>query len=743
MRRYTLCKCCLGVLTLLFLLVRTGCLPQDSAVPGGPVTVYGTVTRMETRENDSHQRQTILSLRSVTFCSGIFSKENNQKNASGTAKPEYAEGILCYLADGEPVPLCGERVVLSGKAEPFRGKRNPGGFDAVSYYRARGEVFALKQAVLLRRGHTYNGYGQFLLRCREFMAEKLGAVCGEDAGIMQAILLGDKAFLPTEVKKLYQTGGISHILAISGLHISFLGLGLYQILKKLRLPVAAAGSCTGLVLLSYVLMTGGSPSSWRAAMMFLLNIMAQMSGRSYERMTALSVSALLLAVRQPLLLEQGGFLLSYGAILGLALVCPLLEQLWQGRLVRPLLAGISITVVTLPVQLLSFYEFPIYSFFLNLLVIPLMGFVMALGLLALLAGILFLPLGKLLFFPVHLLLRLFTLGCGFTEKLPGNMWLTGEPTPAQILMYYNLVLVFCLLGRYATKISTCLFLAGGVWILSTSFNACDTITILDVGQGDSILLRSRDGGAILIDCGSTSEQSLAEYTLLPCLKSQGIDSLDFVFLTHMDTDHISGITELLQDEETGQIIKKLILPAIGNPDEAYGELVRAARRANIPLYTIGADVCLEKDGFSIECLHPRRGGIYRDRNAASLVLYIQKDRFSALFTGDLDGASEEELVNHLMQTPILSNPITLLKAGHHGSANACGTPLLSLCHPRITVISCGEKNRYGHPDKATLQRIKATGSSIYITKDTGAVRLYLREGHVQIKPYLSVYSSIP
>ena len=291
------------------------------------------------------------------------------------------------------------------------------------------------------------------------MAEKLEAVCGEDAGIMQAILLGDKAFLPEEVKKLYQKGGISHILAISGLHISFLGVGLYQSLKKLRLPVAAAGSCTGLVLFSYVLMTGGSPSSWRAATMFFLSIMAQVSGRSYERLTALSVSALLLAVRQPLLLEQSGFLLSYGAILGLALICPLLEQLWQGRLIRLFLAGISITVVTLPIHLLFFYEFPIYSFFLNLLVIPLMGLVMALGLLALLAGILFLPMGKLLFFPVHLLLRLFALGCSFTDRLPGNLWLTGEPAPAQILMYYSLVLLFCLLGKYAAKISALLFLA--------------------------------------------------------------------------------------------------------------------------------------------------------------------------------------------------------------------------------------------------------------------------------------------
>lgn len=733
MRRYTLCKCCLGVLLLLFLLVRTGCLPwDDPVIPGGPVTVYGTVTRMEARENDSHQRQIILSLCSVTFCSGTFPKENNQKNESGARNPEYAEGIVCYLADGEQVPLCGERVVLSGKAEPFRARRNPGGFHAAAYYRAHGALFVLKQAVILRRGNTYNGYGQFLLRCREYMAEKLEAVCGEDAGIMQAILLGDKAFLPEEVKKLYQKGGISHILAISGLHISFLGVGLYQSLKKLRLPVAAAGSCTGLVLFSYVLMTGGSPSSWRAATMFFLSIMAQVSGRSYERLTALSVSALLLAVRQPLLLEQSGFLLSYGAILGLALICPLLEQLWQGRLIRLFLAGISITVVTLPIHLLFFYEFPIYSFFLNLLVIPLMGLVMALGLLALLAGILFLPMGKLLFFPVHLLLRLFALGCSFTDRLPGNLWLTGEPAPAQILMYYSLVLLFCLLGKYAAKISALLFLAGGVWILSTSFNVWDTVTILDVGQGDSILLRSRDGGAILVDCGSTSEQNLAEYTLLPCLKSQGIDSLDAVFLTHMDADHISGVMELLQDEETGSITKKLILPAIGNPDEAYRELVFAARRAEIPIYTIGAGACLEKDGFSIQCLHPRPGGIYADRNAGSLVLYIQKDRFSALLTGDLDGAAEKGLVDDLMQTSILSKPITLLKAGHHGSGNACGTPLLSLCTPQITVISCGEKNRYGHPDKGTLERIKAAGSNIYITKDTGAVRIYLRNGRVQI-----------
>ncbi len=744
MRRYTLCKCCFAVLALLFLLIRTGDPPGPWDGCSGPVTAAGTVSRIEEKAKDNHQRQIILSLRSVTFCSGTFPHQNSDNLKT---EPQKAAGILCYLAPGEEIPRCGESVIVSGQAEPFESCRNPGCFDAAAYYHARGNLFSLRETSIIKRSKSYDRYRQGLYLCRRYASAVLTEICGEDAGIMQAMLLGDKADLAKEVQKSYQNGGISHILAISGLHISFLGVGLYQGLKKI-LPLMVAGMTTAAVLISYVILTGGSPSAWRAGLMFLISLLAEASGRSYHRMTALSVSALISVLGQPLLLTQSGFLLSYGAILGLERIAPVLSGLWRGKAARLFLAGLSVSVVTLPVLLSSFYEFPLYSLLLNLLVIPLMGVVMVLGIAAFLAALVLPPLGRLMFRPVSILLAFFSACCSLAERMPGHMWRTGKPEPLQIIMYCVCLLVFCLVGRYMTKPLAVLLLVGGLWLLTGTVRIGDRMTVLDVGQGDSILLQSEGGCAVLIDGGSTSRQQLATYTLLPCLKSRGIKRLDYVFLTHMDADHISGVEQILEEmgtsrEEVG--IETLVLPAIGNPDQAYARIVSLAGAAGVRVCTMGDGDRLSVGGFSFLCLHPQKGGIYEDKNAASLVLYLQKDTFSVLLTGDLDGEAEELFAERIGQradrraqvyADLLPGHVTVLKAGHHGSAASCSEAFLSLTGPRITVISCGAENRYGHPDEDTLERLRRCGSHVFVTKDTGAVEILVQNGRVKVKTWL-------
>lgn len=732
MKRYTLCKCCFCVLAVLFLLIRAGALPQAEDVCGGPVTAAGTVSRIEEKENDSYQKQIILSLSSAAFCGGSFPEQN--QNNPNPAK-ESARGILCYLARGEQAPRLGERIVVSGQAVMFRRPRNPGGFDEASYYLAKGSLFALKKAVIVTRSGSCDRYRQGLLLCRLYAAERLKEICGEDAGVMQAMLLGDKSALPEEVRRLYQKGGISHILAISGLHISFLGVGLYRLLKKM-LPLIPAGMATAVFLISYVILTGGSPSAMRAGMMFLLAVLAEATGRSYHRMTALSVSALLTVLGQPLLLTQSGFLLSYGAIVGLELVSPILSRLWSGRIARLFTAGISVSAVTLPILLFSFYEFPICSFLLNLLVIPLTGLVMALGILAFLTGLVSAPLGKLIFMPVHLILCLFETCCTLVGRLPGNMWRTGKPELVQIAMYVACLLVFCLAGKYMTKPLAILLLAGGLWLLTGNVRTGERILILDVGQGDGILLQNREGSAVLVDGGSSSERDLAEYTLIPCLKSRGIRRLDYIFLTHMDADHISGVEDLLEALGTSReevAVDTLILPDIGNPDETYERIVSLAHAAGVRVCVMGYGDRLFAGGFSILCLHPQKGESYEDRNAASLVLYLQKGAFSALLMGDLDGDAEELFAGRMRR--FFGSGVTVLKAGHHGSAASCGDDFLSLTRPLLTVISCGEDNSYGHPDERTVKRLCTYGSQVFVTKDTGAVEIIVRSGSVKGKTW--------
>ncbi|WWR16955.1 DNA internalization-related competence protein ComEC/Rec2 [Lachnospiraceae bacterium JLR.KK008] len=752
MRRYTLCKLCFCMIGLLSLMQWAGQPPGALVpeIPGGTATVFGTVAQIEEKENAYHQKQVILSLQSAAFCGVTIPDKQNQITASNQTERTEIGGVLCFMAEGEEMPLIGQRIVVSGQPQMFEGRRNPGGFDALSWYRAQGLTISLKKARIEGRGEQYDFFRQKLHECRQGMARILDAVCGEDGGVMRAMLLGDKTALSAERKNLYQQGGISHILAISGLHISFLGMGLYGILKKTGVPVGIAVFIASVFLFSYVTMTGSSPSSCRAAMMIAFCLAADLLGRSYERMTALSVSALLLVARQPLLLGQSGFLLSYGAITGLELVCPILTGLWENRIARIFFAGASIFFVTLPVMLTSFYEIPVYSFFLNLYVIPLMGVVIALGLLSLLAGLFSIPLARAIFYPVHLLLILFDGGCRLTGSLPGDLWVMGAPSVMQIVIYCMMLATFCMMKKYMTKPCALLLLAGAVWVIKAPLPSADTMTMLDVGQGDGIVIQSSDGTTMLIDGGSSSEKELAQYTLLPYLKSQGIRRLDYVFLSHMDADHTNGIEALIQgeaaEEEEAQAgpgegdhkrqieIGTLVLPPLSQRDEAYDRVVSAARRAGIRLCTIKAGDQMEIGGFRFLCLHPEEGGSYSDRNEASLVLYVRKGNFSALFMGDLDGEAEAAFVRSYQDS---LGAVTVLKAGHHGSGASCGEELLSSCRPAITLISCSMDNSYGHPAPETLARIVSAGSKVYITKDTGAICIRIGKRRVQVRRMLA------
>jgi len=726
-------------------LFHTGSPPEHlpGALSGEIITLSGVVDRIEMRQDGQGRNQTILFLHTAAFCGGNPQTETDNPETNnietghsemgnpGTEKVGRGAGVLCALQAGEPVPFLGERITVRGRAEGFAGRRNPGGFDAASYYRGQGLAFAMQEARLQARGETYDEPRQALFVWKRYLAGRLDLICGEDGGIMRAMLLGDKVALQKETKALYQDGGISHILAISGLHISFLGAGLYRCLKRLRLPRKVAAVLAGAALLFYVDMTGRSPSACRAGLMFVIALLAETAGRSYERMTALSVSALLLVCQNPYLPGQSGFLLSFGAILGLELVCPILSELWPGRVSGLFVAGLSVTAVTLPVLLHSFYEFPVYSLALNLFVIPLMGVVMALGLLALFFGMFSLPLGRALFFPVHVIFVLFREGCVLTERLPGGRWLTGAPTWPQLALYCALLIFFCLLRRYMTRGLALLLLVGAAWTVRSPFSVGDVVTVLDVGQGDGIVVRSGQGRVALIDGGSSSERKLSEYTLLPYLKSQGIERLDYVFLTHMDADHTNGTVDLLRRGEEEHVeIGALVLPALARPDQDYVDAVALARERGIRVLAMDRGDELEMGGLRFLCLHPRAEESYAGRNQASLVLYVKSGAFSALFTGDLDGEAERDFA---AAYPAALERVTLLKAGHHGSAASCGEAFLEKVGPALTAISCGANNRYGHPAPETVDRLLASGSRVWVTKETGAICVRVWGGRVWVK----------
>ena len=253
------------------------------------------------------------------------------------------------------------------------------------------------------------------------------------------------------------------------------------------------------------------------------------------------------------------------------------------------------------------------------------------------------------------------------------------------------------------------------------------VTVLDVGQGDGIYICDGEAGNFFIDGGSTDEKEVGERRIVPFLKSKGVKNIDYWFVTHADTDHISGLLETL---EKGYSVTYLVFPKAIPRDENYEKLLLMAKEHGTHILYMEAGNYIKTDSLQLKCLYPQNMEI-DDRNDASLVLELTKESFRALFTGDISGNVEQQLLEqgNLQE-------ISLYKVAHHGSKNSNSSEFLQKLSPKISIISCGEDNGYGHPHKETLERLDAVESMVMSTVDYGAVTVRMENREIKVKGFV-------
>lgn len=657
----------------------------------------------------------------------------------------FYENFICRLQDGGAEPVIGSSVTVTGILTEFTPATNPGQFDEQLYYATLGFSARINEAVVVQENAPQFNLRENLWQFRKKLGEGIDTIFEpEDAAILKAMLLGDKSSLPADTKEIYQESGIMHILAISGLHISVLGMGLYRILHRLHLPRKLSATLCAVVMVLYGIMVGMPVSAVRAIIMFLFRLAAEWKGRTYDLLTALAVSAVLLLVEQPLYLLNAGFLLSFSAVAAIVLLKPRLLPPIQETLVERgishikdvprsldnLSTSLSILIFTLPVQLFFYYEISVYAPFFNLLVLPLVGAVLAAGVGAISAMWLlhFLPLlTRVLALFVHWILNAYEQGGRAVRSLAGAILTPGCPEPLQIVCYAIALTAVIFLKKLRWRFRVGL-LCGAILILTAQTHQGFTVTMLDVGQGQCICLRLPDGSAWLYDGGSLDVSQAGTYRIEPYLKSQGIRTLDAVFLSHGDTDHISGVVEML---ENGDITIELLALPCAEKESAYtaesgfAELVLLAEHREIPILWMEEGMTWENAEVSVQCLHPGPDSTLAEGNANSMVLYFTYGDFSMLLTGDVEEEGEEELLQALQENAI--EQVTVLQVAHHGSKYSSSTHFLEQVSPQLALISCGEGNFYGHPHEETLQRLKEVGSVMLTTPESGAITIEIGE----------------
>lgn len=693
---------------------------EDSFSDEETVRFQGKVKAIEEKE-----MQTIITLKDARITAG---------EQSYTSK-----GLLVYTKE---VYACnpGEILCGEGKLSKITEPENPGQFNARSYYNGKKIDYRIFSAGITDNNGEKDYYLCFLAKVKAAIVSGITAVFEEkDAGILQSVLLGDKSGMDQELYSLYQLAGIAHIFAISGLHIGLAGRGIYGFLRKVGIKFAGAFWISLFLMISYGIITGQSPSAVRAIIMFGLSVFAKVCGRGYDLLTAIMVALVAVVIENPFTLHQSGLWLSFGAVLAIGLVNPCLEKCFQpvNPIWKSFLVSFSVHIFTVPVLCFSYFQFSTYGILLNLVVIPLMTFVFVSGASAGIIGIFLPAAGKFAGGMAHYILWFYDKLCQLCMQLPRAVFLTGKPKIWQIGLYYCL-LFFILYGmgkfkdRFDEKIciirkkmagaGLLVLLAMLILVLLPLHTKGLEITMIDVGQGDGIFIQAAENEKIniFVDGGSSDVKETGKYRILPFLKSKGVNHIHKWLVTHGDSDHYSGLVEILEEVKKGQFfIDAVCLPMPENPGEGYEEICREVEQAGVLLEFVESGTIWNAGKLKLEFLHPEKNYKNESENSYSLVFLLEYDEFLGLFTGDVEGDGEECI------TRILGNekPLTLLKTAHHGSKNSTTEEFCRAISPRIAFISAGVNNSYGHPSKEVLGRLKQEKCRIYNTQEKGAVWL--------------------
>ena len=752
---------CCGFFSLHFRYVRRDLLAARSRIAAFSelqTKLEGTVTEYHYANEQSRIR-----LKDARLSSAFGSLESLPADAPDALRARYQQpvgDVMIYLS--APVSVYpGQVAAAYGEMAPLASPANEGEFDYPLYAAGLGLCGSMYGERLEITGGEALPYQVLIQNVREKIQHILEMLAPpKDAGVLQAMLLGDKSALDEELQTLYQDNGIAHILAVSGLHLSILGMGFYRLLRKLRLNHSAAAVLSAVLILGYGILTGCSGSALRAVIMLLVQFLSRSLGRTYDMLSALSLACLLLLLYRPYLLFSAGFQLSFSAVFSLALAAELPTP------AHPFLSGLTqsllLQLFTLPILLYHYFQLPVYSILLNLLVLPLLSFLVYAALLAVCSSFISMPLALICIGSAHGILSFYTLLCTLAARLPGARFLPGQPKLPAILCYYLLFFLFCILlvrrqvcinQEKQTLAQAQLGLAQPEIVLaqpqrnlaqlqyipSKSPSALSarqsppakhkliplplvllplllalfllpprppknlTITALDVGQGDGFVLR-QGNAVVTMDMGSTSSGSLGKKVCLPYLKSQGIARIDLAILTHSDQDHISGLFYLLTETEDISI-GQLLLPAAAETDSRYDDIRDAAEARSIPLSYIRAGDVLSLGDFSLFCLYPEDNSYIEDANSHSATFLLSAGGFRMLFTGDLPVEQEPLVLQNLLRYTGEYPDIDILKAGHHGSHTSSSPALLTALRPEYALLSYGEGNRYGHPHQETLEKL--------------------------------------
>lgn len=635
--------------------------------------------------------------------------------------------IIAYADDANISP--GDIIRAEGKLYSFDEPTNPYQSNYKIYMLSNGYDYSMWCEGISLTGQKSNELIYNIEKAREYVNNFFDSSMPErEAGVAKALTTGYKDDISEETRENFKRLGISHVLAVSGLHVTivsylilYIGIEVLGLQKRKAVLVAAA------VLMFYLFFTGFSPSAVRAVMMSVITFTGLLLYKNSDRINTAAFSAFVMLCINPLYLWNVSFQLSYIGIAAVIAAMEILddseEDTRRSKFSDAVMFSAIAWVVISPAAMYYYKGVSLIAIVSNLIFVPVISIVTCIAMVAALLSFVQFGLAHACSNIVYFILNIYN---NITEKLSENMLAymdVSRPSLTQVAVIYAFMLAVLLLHqKKQIKIFAATVFAVSLVFSALKFvNSPAEIVFFDVGQGDASAIYIPRRLTAVIDGGP---EGGAENSVIPYLEAKG-EKVDLLFVTHMDSDHVTGAMSLIKK---GLVMRAIISDTVHKNEENLAEFLSLANICGVPvIYTNKGDRFNIGEDCYFECLYPD-GGFEDSENNASLVIKFKYDDTSFLFTGDIDENTEKNILNEDIECDVI-------KIAHHGSKTSSSEDFINKTGAKTAVIQAAKDNIYGFPSDQVLDTLEKLDIDTYVTGNDGAVVMYDDGNNIKIKTF--------
>ena len=632
----------------------------------------------------------------------------------------------------------GNEIVITGKYNEPDGRRNYKGFNYKEYLKTK-EIYGIiecESEVQVVKNKNLNFIQLAINNLSIKIKQNLDKILLKDTkDLAVGILLGVSSDIDSEVKQNFRDCNLSHMLAISGSHLTYLILGLNLLLNKKILGIRKCKVITIIIIIIFMLIVNMSSSIVRAGICTIISILGTLIYRKSDSYTAIAISLLFSLIKNPFSLFNIGLQLSYLATLGIIIFYTMLSKIKisEGKLkkyiIENIISTLSANILILPITTYYFNTIPTNFLLSNLVAGPVLGISLIFELITVFISFISIKLAQIPGAVVNVCLILLTKITKIISKIPNITVVT--PKIASVILIYIIILNVWLYTNKKNiyknlKISRLLCILIIIILIINFLNIERTMRIyfIDVGQGDSSLICTPTGKNILIDGGGSrtpEKYDVGEKVLLPYLLDRRIKKLDYIIISHFDADHAQGIETVIDKIK----VKNIVVSRQASQSVEYDKIIKMCKEKKIKIIDAkrGEKIVIDKYAY-FDILHPGdillddgKGGLNANAIVAKLNYKMDNKLFTVLFTGDIEYDAEQELVKEYGNK--LKSDI--LKVAHHGSKTSSSQEFINLVKPEIALIGVGKDNTFGHPNYGVIEKLKKIKAKIYRTDLDGEI----------------------